>query len=1363
MPKTMYQPTTAYKLIYIFCIHDQAHEGLLKVGDASLDTSMLPDMLTPNCSALNQAAKARICSYTNTAGISFHLLHTELAICSKDCEDGSSEIIAFRDNDVHSVLTNSGIEKVHPNETNANEWFRVDLETAKRAIVAVKQGRKSLYAYEVTPSNMVEIILRKEQEDAITKTIERFKHGNQMLWNAKMRYGKTITALSLVKQQLGKYKRTLIITHRPVVQSGWREDFYKVFKDDKCVFAAKDHDSDVPEESSKIDYANEMQLRQLIAADKPFIYFASIQDLRGSQRVGGRFNKNNAVFNIQWDLVINDEAHEGTQTELGKRVTSVLSSKNTKVLSLSGTPFNIMYQYDDDSMYTWDYVMEQAQKDEWDKTHPGDPNPYASLPQMHIFTYELGDIIRGFSPELEDKAFNFSEFFRTWTGDPQKDGEDVPSNKSIGDLVHEEDINKFLKLITTKSDESDYPFSTEDRRNMFRHTLWMIPGVKEAKALSKLLRSHPVFQHFGIANVAGQGDDYEESHYSDALALVRKTIRENDYSITLSCGKLTTGVTIREWTACMMLAGSYSTAASGYLQTIFRVQSPGSVNGKAKEHCYVFDFAPDRTLKIVAEAARVSRKSGSSGTKADDDHRETMRKFLNFCPVLAISGTNMKPYSVDSMMQQIKRIYAEKAMRSGFEDASIYSDKLYTLDEEAQKTLADLKAQIGKTKSMDSGNEVVVSDNGLTEEEYEAQKKLKNKPKRELTEEEKARREQLKEQANQRKNAISILRGVSVRMPLLIYGADVSFSEEISIERFVELVDETSWKEFMPKGVTKDLFRKLIRFYDKDVFVAAGKEIRRRAKHADGLLPTERVQTIAQLFSYFKNPDKETVLTPWRVVNMHMSDTLGGYDFWDAEHKETVEIPQLVDHGKVTHDTLLNPNARILEINSKTGLYPLYVTYSIYRAKCDAFLNPRGDLPPEKRELTVKKQCELWDAAVKENIFVICKTKMAKTITQRTLVGYRDVRINAHSFDDLINQLNNKPEQFVAKVSKGSYWKVEGVQNMKFDAIVGNPPYQEMDGGNGASARPVYHLFIEQAKALQPSYISMITPSRWFSGGKGLDAFRDTMLKDKSLSKVFDYVDNEMLFCGVLIVGGVNYFLWDKSYKGNCEFTSIRKNKTTTLSRNLSDYDILVRNNESVRLLQRISEHADRKMDEVVYTRNVFGISTDTKGCSKPDKTHSIKLFCSQNSNSTTVNYIKQSEITKQVELMPMYKVIIGRVVPRGGEVGVDPQKGYRAITTVQVLPPNSVFTDTYLMLAAFATLTEAENFAVYMTQKLPRFLLHETFSSLNITKDSFRFVPYLDYSKKWTDKELYDRYDCTTDEIEMIDSMIRPLEYIIH
>lgn len=1373
-------PSTNYNLIYIYKINDEAHKGMLKIGKASLQALYSPSFYSPNCEALNNAAKKRIDGETVTAGIAYVLLYTELAVRNMRFEDGTSVMHNFMDDDVKDVLKSSGIKMGYPNGVTAQEWYETNLATAINAIAATKEWRTALTPAEIVPdnpSNESSVVLREEQEDAVNFTLEHMSKSKRVLWNAKMRFGKTLTALEVVKRK--GFKRTLIVTHRPVVGSGWQEDFHKIFKDSKeYTFHFKRQASGTADEGV-IDAENDLNLKKLVANNEKFIYFASIQDLRGSARVDGPHNKNNMVFDIEWDLIINDEAHEGTQTDLGKDVFEELllnpktgkQSTKTVLLALSGTPFNILDQYND-NVYTWDYVMEQDRKAHWNEKHPGEPNPYADLPQMHIYTYSLGKLIPGYwKDDLEGKTFNFYEFFRTWTGDIKYDRKPLPIGAKVGDFVHADDVRSFLNLIVEPSD-SKYPFSTQEYRDLFRHTLWILPGVKEARALSTMLKEHPVFGQiddagkrvFGIINVAGDGD--AEQNYDDALLAVRDGIKEYEYTITLSCGKLTTGVTVKEWTAVMMLAGTSNTAASGYMQTIFRVQSAGKINGKQKTDCYVFDFAPDRTLSVLAEAAHVSNKTGRRG-KNEEQNRKAIQDFLNFCPVIAIDGTEMKPYSVNAMMEELKHIFVSKAIRNGFDDYSIYNDSLLDLSSEEWYLLNGIEADIGNSKRKPGQSLIDVNvtgfdgpvDNPTTDNPDPSSSSQPSTTVDPDAEEKKRKRKE-------RDKAISILRAISIRMPLLIYGADVPFDDDITIEKFALLVDDESWKEFMPDGITKERFAQITKFYDRDVFVAAGREIRKLAKFADTLSPTERVKKITEIFNYFKNPDKETVLTPWRVVNMHISDTIGGWCFYNEKFEEDINNkrqhiinrlaePRFVDHGEVTKEILSNPNARILEINSKSGLYPLYVTYSIYRAKL-------GNTSEE--DWSLEQLLQFWAEAVKDNIFVVCKTPMAAFITRRTIAGYRDdMLVNTRYFDDLINVLKENPNSFYDNVLSCAYWNKEG-EKMNFDAIVGNPPYQILDGGGkGYSAIPVYNLFIDAAKYIEPKYISMITPSRWFSGGKGLEEFRNRMLQDDRTCKIVDFVDNEMLFKNVAIAGGVNYFLWDNSHHGDCEITSVRGDKKSTLIRSLNEFEILIRNNEAVQLIRRIKADECKKMDEVVYARNVFGISSDFKGEKVKDSSHPIKLYCSQKSNSMTATYISDSDVVKEKDLISKYKVIMGKVVPRGGEVGIDPKIGYRAITTIQVLYPDSVFTDTYLLLSAFDTEEEAINFAKYMTLRFPRFLLHETFSSMNISKSNFRFVPFLDYSQEWSDEQLFQRFNCSNEEKEMIQNTMRPLEYILH
>ncbi len=1343
-----FKQTFSYKLIYVFRINDNKHNGLLKVGEATCTTTTSPENLLPNCKELNLAAKRRINQYTQTAGIEYELLYTELAI--KKNEKG--KIVAFSDHDVHKVFERSNIKKhVFDAQNKANEWYQTNLETVKNAISAVKTNRQSLLSNEITNTHDP-IVFRPEQLKAIRDTKAQFRKGDRMLWNAKMRFGKTLTALQVAKEM--GYKRTIILTHRPVVSDGWYEDFGKIFYNTDYVFGSKTKGE---------------KIQNLIDTDKSFVYFASMQDLRGSQAVGGKFDKNDEIFLIDWDFVVIDEAHEGTLTKLGQAVIDEICNHavKPKVLKLSGTPFNLLDQFKENEIYTWDYVMEQREKRNWDNLHFGDSNPYSSLPELQIYTYDLNKVITGFFDE-EDNAFNFREFFRTWTGKMEKDFKPIPDGQKVGDFVHEKDVSAFLNLLCKQDNNSNYPFSTEEYRNYFRHSLWMVPGVKEAKALSALLSKHPVFgnkQFWHIVNVAGDGD--EEVDSKNALSAVRKAFGKNPdetYTITISCSRLTTGVSVPEWTAVLMLSGSAKSDAKPYLQTIFRVQTPANINGKVKEYCCVFDFAPDRTLKMVAEAAHLTSKAGS----INENERVQMGEFLNFCPVIGIDGSKMAKYDVNILLQQLKKNYTEKVVKNGFDDPHIYNDNLLKLDGIELKEFETLKKIIGASKQTKTQGDIDINKQGLTNEQYEELKRIEEKPKRELTEEDKKRLEELKEKRKNKDTAISILRGISIRIPLLVYGSDVEDNVDITANNFTDLIDDVSWGEFMPKGVTKDVFKKFSKYYEQDVFVSAGRQIRNKAKYADTLTPTERVKKIVEIFNTFKNPDKETVLTPWRVVNMHLSDTLGGYDFYDETHTSLLEEPRFVDQGKVTSDTLSNPNANILEINSKSGLYPLYVVYSIYRKRC-LILNPN--------ELTKEKQLELWDKTVRENVYVICKTPMARSITKRTLVGYKKVKINAHAFDDLIMQLKDKPEQFKDKILRGNFWDKE-VQIMKFDAIVGNPPYQMSDGGAQASATPVYNLFVDVSKKLNANYISMIMPSRWMTGGKGLDKFRDDMIHDKHFLVLHDYLNPKDCFSNVDIKGGVCYFLRDKNTESMCKICSHTNEGLYTSIRYLAEEsdDIFIRENRLLQIKNKVFKSQTTTLDSIVSASKPYGLRAETMlKASKyglPDFSNEpykngYRILGLGEKQKRMWKYIpKDYPIPKRNIALNKYKVFIAEAYGCGaiGEVASTP-----VLSTPVLSTPGELCTETFLQIGPFETKIEANNCCKYIYTKFFRAMVGIQKQTQHTTQKAYRFVPLQDFTDKsdidWSkpvaeiDKQLYKKYNLSQEEIDFIEKTVKPME----
>ena len=1315
------------KLIYVFRINDKAHAGCLKVGEATLSDEENLWGLTPSSHLLNVAAKKRINQYTQTAGIVYELLYTELSIFTR-----GGAIMSLTDGEVHKVLERSGIKKkVFDTENKANEWFITDLETVKNAIHAAKEGRMSLSATEVSTERSP-IIFRPEQRDAIDKTKKQFKKSNQMLWNAKMRFGKTLSGLQVVKEM--DFARTLILTHRPVVDAGWFEDFTKIF-----------YDTPKYRYGSKNNGESHTSLESLVAKEGiHYVYFASMQDLRGSSLVGGNFDKNDQVFATPWDLIIVDEAHEGTKTELGEAVMKELIKTQTKILRLSGTPFNLFDDYKEDEIYTWDYVMEQRAKAEWDLTHFGDPNPYAGLPRLNIYTYDLNKLLDGYGDS--ELAFNFREFFRV---------------DETGEFVHKKDVESFLNLICKKDSDSNYPYSTEEYRDNFRHSLWIVPGVKAAKALSAMLQSHAVFSQFQVVNVAGEGDEDQER--DDALELVNKAIGdkpEETYTITLSCGRLTTGVSVKAWTAVFMLAGSFSTAASSYMQTIFRVQTPATIGGKVKEECFVFDFAPDRTLKVIAETAKISAKAG----KTTSDDRKAVGDFINFCPIIAYEGSKMISYDVPNMLQQLKKVYVERVVRNGFEDGYLYNDDLMRLDSLELQEFAKLKKIIGSTKAMPKSGEIDINNQGFTNEEHEQLEKAeeKKRKKKELTEEEKRLLEEKAEKRKNRDTAVSILRGISIRMPLMIYGADLTDeSKEITLDNFTSLIDDGSWDEFMPKGVTKEIFEQFKKYYDPEVFCSAGKRIRAMAKAADALDIEDRIERITAIFNTFRNPDKETVLTPWRVVNMHLGDCLGGWVFYDETKEKQIVEPRFVDNGDVTREVFAS-DARILEINSKSGLYPLYMAYSIYRTRLSDKLDASDTM-----EDTPERHLKVWDAVLRENIFVLCKTQMAKSITRRTLRGFRPAKVNTRYFEDLINQISNKTAKFVSQMKQGkNYWKANEDNDMKFTAIVGNPPYQITT--DRTSDTPIYHLFMDVAFQICDK-VSFITPARFlFNAGKTPAEWNNRVLNDPHFKVIWYKPKSTDVFPNVDIKGGVAV-----TFRNAVEdFGSVG---TFTAFDELNS------------IIKKVSARTIGTLNNIIYPQNKFILGElykdfphlkDRIGSDGKEKRLTTSIFDfkeifkdtrSSNEdlcilglvkNIRTYKYISPQYIESHQNLMK-YKVLVPKSNGSGalGEV----------LSTPLIGEPLIGYTQSFISIGSFDNVNEAEACLKYIKSKFARVMLGILKATQDNSKEVWRLVPLqnftsesnIDWSKSVADidQQLYAKYGLDESEIAFIESKIKPMD----
>ncbi len=322
------------------------------------------------------------------------------------------------------------------------------------------------------------------------------------------------------------------------------------------------------------------------------------------------------------------------------------------------------------------------------------------------------------------------------------------------------------------------------------------------------------------------------------------------------------------------------------------------------------------------------------------------------------------------------------------------------------------------------------------------------------------------------------------------------------------------------------------------------------------------------------------------------------------------------------------------------------------------------------------------------------------------------------------------------------------INNMKFDVIIGNPPYQLNTGSNSAQATPLYDKFVQQAKKLNPRYLTMIIPGRWYAGGMGLDNFRAEMLGDKHIRKLFDYPNAGDCFSGIELRGGVCYFLWDRDNPGTCEYTNVSNNTKSTMVRDLSDYSTFIRWNMALQIINKIKKEKEDSLSEIISVVSPFGLATSLRGKSQKTK-NSLTLH-----SSGGTGYVAESEIKTGISLINSYKVLFSR--PISGNLEVPP---FKVIALLKVLKPREICTHTYLVAGNYDKEVTAINLKSYLATKFVRFLLVQGISGMDISRDKFGFVPMQDFSESWTDEKLYKKYKLTKEEKKFIESMIRPMK----
>lgn len=600
------------------------HEGWTKIGYTEQDD-----------------VKRRIQQQTQTADIKFNLEWAEKAVY----EDGTGD--SFKDKDFHAYLSKKDIEKLPD-----TEWFHILPKESLDEFLYFRKNRGILETLSAIPYK-----LRNEQNQAVQQTKDYFKlHAQEepeFLWNAKPRFGKTLSTYELCKTL--DAKKILIVTNRPAIATSWYNDYVKFLGTESGYYFVSQVDTlkDRKYVLSRDQYVSVKDKKQ------GFIEFVSLQDMKGSVYFGGQYDKLQEVAELEWDVLVIDEAHEGVDTY--KTDVAFDHVKRKYTLHLSGTPFKALAnsKFRDEEIYNWTYADEQKAKREWDNSRE-EENPYETLPQLNLYTYQMSEIVRdklkqgadfNDDGEAEEYAFDLNEFFAT---------------NASGSFKYDSDVDKFLEALTTLP---KFPFSTEELRQELKHTFWLLNRVDSAKALARKLKEHPIFADYEIVLVAGDGKLDDDSENKKAFDKVVKAIKENDKTITISVGQLTTGVTVPEWTAVLMLSNVKSPAL--YMQAAFRAQNPClfNVDGTLfrKENAYVFDFDPARTLDIFEQFANDLSADTTSGKGDMDTRKRHVRELINFFPVYGEDDEGeMITLDAEKVLSIPRKIHAVEVVRRGF-------------------------------------------------------------------------------------------------------------------------------------------------------------------------------------------------------------------------------------------------------------------------------------------------------------------------------------------------------------------------------------------------------------------------------------------------------------------------------------------------------------------------------------------------------------------------------------------------------------------------------------------------------------------------------------------------------------------------
>lgn len=1186
-------------------------------------------------------------------------------------------------------------------------------------------------------------------------TIKAFKQAidngrTHLLMYAVMRFGKSFTSMCCAKEMGANL--VVVVSAKADVKDEWKKTVESAenFRNDYEFFSSDDLKNNYNIINETLDNPTK---------PKNVVIFLTLQDLQGENIK----DKHAQIFGRKIDLLLVDETHFGARAEkygavlrasqgekLSKEekyaVEDILESTKefdvNVTIHLSGTPYRILmgdeFDREQDLIAFYQFTDIVREQEDWDrdnlaKDEPQEEwdNPYFGFPQMIRFAFNPSESARKRMAALRENGMSdaFSALFKPKSITKKDDD----SHKLF---VHEQEILELLEVIDgSKEDEELLGFLDYDKikqGNMCRHIVIVLPYCASCDALETLIKCNADkfknLNSYDIINISGVDNPNRYKKPSDIKAAISRCEAEGKKTITLTVNRMLTGSTVPEWDTMLFLKDTAS--PQEYDQAIFRLQNQyikefvgddgKTIKFNMKPQTLLVDFDPDRVFIMQEQKAQVYNVNTDEA--GNSKLRERIEEELRISPLIVMNKDKITQITATDIIKVVSeysktRGVAEETVEIPVDISLLDFDEIRTAiereNELGSKAGLTIKGADGDGDDIDTPDDAEPTDTTGTTGTDTGTETLDEEPTEITQTEEKA------------KDAVKQFRSYYAR---ILFFTFLTKDIVISLSEIIDHIDEPNNIRIAKNlGISKIVLQGILEHADKFVLSRLDYKIHNlnQLSHDDSVEPVTRASVSVQKFGKLGESE---VITPKHICK-DMIDMI-----------DDADLKTVIDSGN-----------KVLDIAGKAGEFALamFEKYIALGYDKEALKNAIYTIPTSG--ITYEFTRMIYE------ILGLNVDNIASKFTSYSLLEVKDEDgdIDYTKIAALLRQ--NKPFDSITINDEVT----EGDEIVNFDVVLGNPPYQVSDGGAQASARPIYHNFVDVSKKVEPSFMTLIMPTRWYAGGKGLDEFRNDMLNDTSIAELHDFLHPEEVFPDTNNRGGICYLLWDYKHGKTDPAVRIVSHegngvvKTSTRKLRYKDLDIFIRNSAAISILNKvITDETVDTMENHISPRKPFGLDGNfikTNDFKKTTSRMSEPIKCY--GKAKTVGYVERSKIPSHTEWIDTWKVFLPYANNIGTELNDDNQNTF-------VVAPNSICTETFLIAGMDMDLNEssATNLSNYLRTRFARFLLSMAKISQHGTSKTYRFVPVQDFSRAWTDEDLYVKYELTEEEIAFIESMIKPM-----